>query len=144
MWSHIFLVSVLRETLGLYFLSSHVTVHAGLFCNLGKIQCWLFSSGICSYLFVELFPLCYIYIQRLVVGVEAVSQVSLLWDSSFDIHHQLHINKGQTSMSSEFIQPQWIILPQMWPFVHKHRLHKTRNHYFILWNLCIYLPDIIY
>ena len=61
-----------------------MTVRAGsLFGSCGKIQCWLFSSGIRGYLFVKLFTLCYIYTLRLVV-VAGASHLGLLRDSSFD------------------------------------------------------------
>jgi hypothetical protein len=36
------------------------------------------------FLFVELFPLCYVCTPKLVVGFAAVSQVGLLRDDSFD------------------------------------------------------------
>ena len=38
-----------------------------------------------TYLFVEIFPLCYFCTRKVVVGFVAVSQVGLLRDSSFDV-----------------------------------------------------------
>jgi hypothetical protein len=41
--------------------------------------------GIRSYLFVELFPLCYVCTRKLVLGFMVVSLVGLLRDNSFGI-----------------------------------------------------------